>query len=619
MTAAPPQPPDDLPLAALFDPADVGQWQRLVASALVKARRMTPDDDPADAVRRLTSTTYDGIGVRPLYTQDDAIGDETVGVPGQAPFVRGSRASGSGPDGWDVRQRHLDPDPATTHEAVLADLENGVTSLWLNLGQGGLPLGSLAQVLDGVLLDLAPVVLDAGQDTEAAAAEFLALLDGQPGAEGNLGADPIGLRARQGAAEEPDLALLSRLATKAAGTKLRVATVDATIYHDAGASDAQELAASLATGVAYLRALTDAGLDIAEAFTQLEFRYAANADQFLVIAKLRAARRLWARVAEVCGVSDLPSVAQKQHVVTSSAMMTRRDPWVNLLRTTLATFGAGVGGADAVTVQPFDAAIGLPDAFSRRIARNTSSLLVMEAHLARVIDPAGGSWYVEQLTDELARAAWDRFTAIEAEGGMLATLDSGRFAAEVDEVWRERARNLALRKDPLTGVSEFPNLAEPAVVRKPFPTQPRNGLPVHRYAEEYENLRDAADGADQRPQIFLATIGPVAAYTARASFAGNLFQAGGLGTPDSGPGTDPAEIAAAFTASAATVVCLASSDKLYAEHAEPVAAALKQAGAQYVLLAGKPGEYAGVDGYVFLGVDALAVLRDLHRRIGIGS
>jgi methylmalonyl-CoA mutase len=202
---------------------------------------------------------------------------------------------------------------------------------------------------------------------------------------------------------------------------------------------------------------------------------------------------------------------------------------------------------------------------------------------------------------------------------MLAALDSGRFAAEVDEVWQERARNLALRKDPLTGVSEFPNLAEAAVVRKPLPAQPKGGLPVHRYAEEYETLRDAADRADKRPQVFLATIGPVAAHTARASFAANLFQAGGLETPTSGAGTDPEAIAAAFTASGATVACLASSDKLYAEHAGPVAAALKQAGAQHVLLAGKPGEQTGVDDYVFLGVDALAVLRDLHRRIGIGS
>ncbi|GAA3618566.1 methylmalonyl-CoA mutase family protein [Kineosporia mesophila] len=588
---------DDLSLAALFDPAERASWLKLVASALVKAGRMTPDQDPAEAERLLTSFTYDGIGVRPLYTQDDAIGDDVVGVPGRAPFTRGPRITSA--DGWDVRQRHLDPDPAVTHEAVMADLENGVTSLWL----AGMPPGSLKQVLDGVLLDLAPVVLDAGTATRETADEFLALLGDVQPPGGNLGADPIGLRARLGPSYEPDLTELAALARR---SPVPVATVDATIYHDAGASDAQELGASLATGVAYLRALTDAGLDLAQAFDQLEFRYAANADQFLVIAKLRAARRLWSRMAEVCGAGQ--ATGQRQHAVTSSAMMTRRDPWVNLLRTTLAAFGAGVGGAGAVTVQPFDAAIGLPDAFSRRIARNTSSLLVMESHLARVTDPAGGSWYVEQLTDELAQAAWSEFTALEREGGMLAALRKGRFAAEIGEVWQRRARNLALRKDPLTGVSEFPHLGEPEVVRKPLPKQPGGGLPGHRYAEEYEALRDAAGDA----RIFIATIGPVAVHTARASFAANLFQAGGLQTPTG-------EGARGFRESGATVACLASSDKFYAEHAEPVARELKEAGAQYVLLAGKPADHAGVDAYVFAGVDALAVLRDVHRRIGIGS
>ncbi|GAB6901560.1 methylmalonyl-CoA mutase family protein [Kineosporia succinea] len=597
-----PQPPDDLALAALFEPAVAGQWPQLVASALVKARRLDPDDDPARALELLSSTTYDGITVRPLYTADDATTDASVGIPGVSPFVRGT--SRRTPSGWDVRQQHPHhPDPAVTHEAVMADLENGVTSLWLSDPAPG----SLARVLDGVLFDVAPVALDAGRHTEALADELLTVLGDAPDARGNLGADPIGLRARLGA--PADLGVLGRLARR---SPLRAVTVDATGYHDAGGSDAQELGASIATGLAYLRALTDAGLDIGAAFGQLEFRYAANADQFLVIAKLRAARRLWARVAEVCGVSGAEG-GQRQHVVTSSAMMTRRDPWVNLLRTTLAVFGAGAGGADSITVQPFDAAIGRPDAFSRRIARNTSSLLVMESHLARVTDPAGGSWYVERLTDDLANAAWDQFTAIEGQGGMLATLESGRFAAEIDEVWQQRARNLATRHDPLTGVSEFPLLDEISVVREPWPERPpraEGALPVHRYAEEYEALRDAADACPERPRVFLATIGPVAVHTARASFAAGLFQAGGLATPSAADGVS-------FEDSGATVACLASSDKVYAEQAEAVARELKEAGARHVLLAGRPGDYAGVDGYVFTGVDALAVLRDLHRRIGV--
>jgi methylmalonyl-CoA mutase len=648
MTAAPTQQPEDLPLAALFTPATREEWQGLVAVALRKSGRITEDAPIGSVEAALTTQTYDGIGVLPLYTAEDAIAEAAVGVPGLAPFVRGSNAGGSVPGGWDVRQRHADPDPVRTREAVMADLENGVSSIWLAVGdgQGGVPLGSLEQVLGEVYLDLAPVVLDAGTDTEAAANELFALIEGrdvEPGSvRGNLGCDPIGLRARLGSAVTPDLGQLTRLAKACLdkGTGLRAVVVDATGYHDAGGSDAEELGASLATGVAYLRVLTDAGLSLADALGQLEFRYAATADQFLTIAKFRAARRLWARVAEVCaaaqGVSnpalDGASVGQKQHAVTSAAMMTQRDPWVNLLRTTLACFGAGVGGADAVTVQPFDNAIGLPDVFSRRISRNTSSLLVMESHLARVIDPAGGSWYVEKLTDDLAKAAWAWFTEIEKAGGIVEALDAGVVAERIEQTWSRRSDNLAHRRDALTGVSEFPNLDEILPVRPASPVGAVPGpgaLPKRRYAQDYETLRDAADAAAQasgtRPAVFLATIGPVATHTARASFAANLFQAGGLATQTSGSSTDPAEIAAAFTASGAKVACLASSDKLYAEHAVGVAGALTNAGAQVVLLAGtagkRAGEYfeAGINGYIYTGVDALSVLRDVHRQIGIGS
>lgn len=650
MTVAPPQPPEHLPLAALFAPASRAQWQELVATTLRKSRRMSPEAaaDTAEAV--LTITTYDDVQVRPLYTADDELPTDATGSPGVTPFVRGSAPAGANlvdpsaarnaPAGWDVRQRHANPDPDQTREAVKADLENGVTSLWLVVGRGGpggLPLGCLGDVLRDVYLNLAPVVIEAGADTEAAAEEFLDLIAKRgvspDEVRGNLGADPIGLRARTGSHEGGvDLAVVSRLAGRclAEASGLRAVTVDATVYHDAGGSDAEELGASLATGVAYLRALTEGGLSIEEALDQLEFRYAANADQFLTIAKFRAARRLWARVAEVCGAT--PSTGQRQHAVTSSAMMTRRDPWVNLLRTTLACFGAGTGGAGAITVQPFDAALGLPDGFSRRIARNTSSLLMMESHLARVIDPAGGSWYVERLTDDLAEAAWAWFTEIEKAGGIVAALDSGLVERRLEATWQRRVDNLAHRRDALTGISEFPNLAEAPVVRESFPAPEavgRGALPQHRYAEAYEFLRDAADAHAERTgtraPVFLATIGSAAAHTARAGFATNLFNAGGLATPTSGVGLDPAVIAAAFRESGAKVACLASSDKVYAEHAIGVAKALKEAGAGTILLAGSPGkradEYAeaGIGGYIFLGVNALEVLTDIHREAGIAE
>jgi methylmalonyl-CoA mutase len=330
----------------------------------------------------------------------------------------------------------------------------------------------------------------------------------------------------------------------------------------------------------------------------------------------------------VTDAARLARAGQRQHAVTSSAMLSRRDPWVNLLRGTLACFGAGVGGADAVTVQPFDAAIGRPDALARRIARNTSSLLVMESGLARVIDPAGGSWYVESLTQQLAEAAWDWFTEIERAGGIGAALDSGLVARRLAATWDRRAKRLAVREDALTGVSEFPNLGEAPVVRAPLPAAPggdaapSGGLPRHRYPEEYEALRDAADAATEaaggtRPAVLLATLGPVAVHTARAGFAANLFEAGGLATPRSGTSTDPAEVAAAFSASGAAIACIASSDAVYAEAAAPVAAALKAAGARKVWLAGRPGDHPGVDAYVRAGCDALAVLREAHELAGV--
>lgn len=359
------------------------------------------------------------------------------------------------------------------------------------------------------------------------------------------------------------------------------------------------------------------------ALGQLEFRYAADADQFLTIAKFRAARRLWARVAQASGAATDGS-AQRQHAVTSAVMMTSRDPWVNMLRTTVACLAAGVGGADAVSVQPFDSALGLPDAFARRAARNTQSILLEESHLARVIDPAGGSWYVEQLTDELAHAAWAWFQEIERAGGQRAALATGLVGERIAATWAERSKALAKRREPITGVSEFPNLAEQPLVREPAPAAPGGGLPRVRRAEAYEALRDRSDAQlaahGARPLLFLASIGTASAHTARTTFAANLFQAGGIATT-AVEATDPAAFAEAFTASGARVACLCSSDQMYGEHAEAVATALKAAGARRVLLAGRPGEQreallaAGVDEFVFAGGDAVAALTGLMDEI----
>lgn len=549
-----------------FPSASREQWRELVDAVLAKT---------GASFDSLVTRTYDGIELQPLYTLDDALPPYALAPAKQ---------------GWDVRQRHAVPDPV----ALMNDLEGGVTSLWL-----ALPASSLERVLDGVYLDLAPIVLDG--DVEAARA-MLRIYDQAPvladEVRGNLALTPSGSSLdviKQACRQFPSL---------------RTVVVDALPFHDAGGSDSEELGASIALGVSYLRALTDAGLDVAQAFAQLEFRYAATADQFTTIAKLRAARRLWARVAEVSG-ADVPQV---QHAVTSSAMMTRRDPWVNMLRTTVATLAAGLGGADAVTVQPFDAAIGLPDEFARRIARNTQNLLLEESHLGEVIDPAAGSWYVEKLTDELSVAAWAWFQEIERAGGLPSA--RGVVASRIAETWAARSARLADRSDPITGVSEFPNLAEKPVVREPAPELRTDGLPRVRYAQAFEELRDLADAQPERPQVFLATLGPVAAHTARATFAANLFNAGGFATPNAGPTKTADEVAEKFKASGAKIAVVCGSDSSYADLAVPTVEALRAAGAERVLLAGKKSD-AQVDGHVYLGCPALEILNNTFDFLGV--
>ncbi|MEU0332036.1 methylmalonyl-CoA mutase family protein [Streptomyces sp. NPDC006193] len=596
-------PDDGLSLAAEFPDATHEQWQRLIEGVLRKSGKEVSGAAAEDA---LSTTLEDGLRTRPLYTARDGAPDP--GLPGFPPFVRGSRPEGGIAGGWDVRQRHT----ALADGAVLADLENGATSLWLVLGEGGIPVAELGRALEGVHLDLAPVVLDAGRDTAEAAGALLRLYEEKgvdaKAARGNLGADPLGYEARTGAAL--DFAPYASLAARCAETYpgLRALTVDALPYHEAGGSAAQELGASLATGVAYLRELSEARLTVEQAAGQLEFRYAATADQFLTIAKLRAARRLWARVAEVCGAPR--AGAQAQHVVTSPVMMTRRDPWVNMLRTTVATLAAGVGGADSVTVLPFDHALGLPDAFARRIARNTSSILIEESHLARVVDPAGGSWYVERLTDELAQAAWRFFRSIERDGGQAAVLRSGRIRTDLATTWAERSKRLARRREPITGVSEFPLLSEKPVERAPAPEPPSGGLPRVRRDEAFEELRARSDAhlaaTGARPRIFLATLGSPAEHTARAAFAANLFQAGGIEPVTGGR----------FEDSGAAEAVLCSSDARYAEQAEETARSLRAAGARHVFLAGR-GDYSGIDSYVFAGCDAVDVLSATLDRMGV--
>lgn len=609
-------------LAEGFPAATRERWRELVTGVLRKSG--VPEDRLADTPEAVLAThTYDGFDVGPLHTRQSP--EPAPGFPGLAPFVRGYGPGGAVPEGWDVRARHTDADPGVLRRRVHTDLMNGVASLWIAVGGAGLPASKLGAALADVHLDLAPVVLDAGADHADAAT---ALLDAHADAGvpdgriiSHLGVDPLTTAARAG--ERPDVMDPVRFAVERASGRpgLGLVVADGSLVHDAGGSEGQELGWTIAAGTAYLRALHAAGLDVADAARRIEFRLPVNADQFSGIAKLRAVRAMWNQVLSASGVAAQDR-AMRLHAPTSAAMMTRRDPHVNMLRTTVACFAAGVGGADAVTVAPFDSAVGLPEDLARRIARNTQSLLVEEAHLARVVDPAGGSFYVEALTRELYRAGWAFFQEVEAEGGAAEAVEHGLLRERVDAVWTRRRLDLAHRTAPLTGVSEFPDANETALVRDPDPGRPATavpgGFPVRRYARDYEALRDRgdayADETGKRPTVFLATLGPVAAHTARASFAANLLAAGGIAVQEPGPLDGAAAVAEAFAASGHRAAVICSSDAVYAEHAEAVARALRKAGARRVLLAGEPGDArrdAGVDAFAHRGCDAVALLTDL--------
>lgn len=568
---------------AAGDSWDTADWEAQAAAVLRKSGRLGPDDPDAAVWQKLTRRTLDDIAVTPLGRAADLEDRTTDGRPDRV-------------GAWDIRTQVTLDDPRAAHEAGLADLEGGATSLWV-VADDATDRAALATTLADVLLDLAPVVLQPRGDAADLARAFLAHAEERgldPHPQTNLGSDPIGTALRAGVDPQvgDDLATTARLA---ADHGVRGVVVDATVVHDRGASDAQELGYATAVGAAYLRALSDAGLGAAEAAGLIEFRFAATDEQFPTIAKLRAARRLWARVLELSGVAE-DARSQHQHAVTSRPMLSTYDPYVNMLRTTVAAFAAGVGGADAVTVLPFDSPLGRSEAFGRRIARNVSHLLIEESHVAQVTDPAGGAYAVERLTDDLAVAGWAELGRIEETGGAVAALADGSFHSRVEEVVAERDRLVAERKRPITGLSEFPDAGETRLERAPDPLQP----PVRRYGAAFEALRD-----EPRGSVFLASMGTVAAHTARVTFASNLFAAGGIEVTYPGALADVDAVLAAYDGR--PVVCLAGSDAAYAEWGAPLIAALRGAGARHVIVAGRPGDL-DVDDSCAMGVDALAFL-----------
>ena len=616
--------PDNLVLAGDFAAPTYDQWAAEVAKVLNKGRPEGKQLSAEQAVERLRFKTVDGIVVEPIYTIDDAIGE--LGAPASEPFTRGTTVRNGDMDAWDVRALHEDPDPAVTRAAIRTDLERGANSIWLRVDPDAISAADIADDLADVLLELAKIDVSSRTDQQTAADALLAIFEASDKDKSelslNLGLDPIGVAALNGTT--PDLSQLAGYVNRLAEyKKSRAIVVDGTVYHNAGAGDVHEVAWLLASAVEYVRALVEQGVSVDDAFDAINFRVTAAVDELATISRIRALRTAWARVGEVFGV-DPAKRGARQHAVTSWREITRDDPYVNILRGTISTFSAAIGGAEAVTVLPFDTVWGLPNDFSRRLARNTQVVLAEGSNIGRVNDPAGGAWAIESLTNEIAEAAWAEFQAVEAAGGMVAALAAGHVTEVLADLNAKRSKLLASRKLPVTGVSEFPNPTEaPVTDRTARPEAPAYaGLTWTRNSEVFEQLRDAVAGTDAK--VFLACLGTRRDFGGREGFASNYFHIAGLATPNV-ESADIDEVVKAWQASGTPVACLCSSAKVYGSIGVEAAKALKDAGAARVLLAGNIKELGNVDtaglidGTIALGMDVVAGLKDVLNTLGVNK
>ncbi|MEM9738851.1 MAG: methylmalonyl-CoA mutase family protein [Pseudomonadota bacterium] len=649
---------DTLTLSSEFDPSTEADWRASVEKAL-----------KGKGPETLETHGTGGLVIRPLYRETDvASSKDPLGHPGSAPFLRGATAQRDPHLPWDIRQVFTHPEAGTTNGEILRDLERGVSSIELKLdctGEQGVSLCTADDfniALEGVRADIAPIALDHGGGTGTSASALLALWaerqDNAKTARLDFNIDPLGSLARLGLVEGGLDTAFKRLAALNDTLSLRfplahTIRVDARMVREAGGLTGHELGAAIASGIDTLRRLDAVGVPADRTVPRMVFAFSTSANYGLEIAKLRAARMLWARCLEAIGIEPQPMVIQ---ACTANLMLTRYDPWVNMLRATAACFAGGVGGADIVSVSPFNAPLGTPDELGRRVARNTQIIAQEESHLGKVADPAGGAWFTEKLTQDLAEAAWAIFQEIEAEGGYGISLMADAFQARVAEYRAKRRQEIATRQASITGVSEFPLLNEvPAPVAEPSFANPREGIsdtglkamvpgyradggedsegepfwPI-RLSEPFERLRDHAAAREtvtgRCPAIFLATLGPLAEHTARVDYARNFFAAGGIEakaapTPPSSIG----EMVAAWNASGCVLAILCGSDNRYSEEAEAAAKRMKAEGVQRLYLAGKPRAQedawraAGIDSFIHMGVDVVSALELAHAELGIGT
>ena len=686
-----------------FEPPTYGDWYAAAVEAL----------KGASFEKTLTTPSYEGLVLQPLYRREDtehSVQPRTL--PGKAPFLRGSHASGYLHSPWTIAQAIRCPTAESLNTALRTDLEGGLEAVNFvldaptrqgldpdqaaaeDVGRDGVSIasaGDFATIFAGLDLTALPLFLPAG----AAALPLTALLFAslhdhyQPLSDlrGCIENDPLGFLAENGQLPVPVAQAYDEMAALTIGVmdhapRLGSIAIHSSPYADAGANAVQELAYALATGVAYIRALQERGQEISSLAAHMHFFFSVGANFFMETAKLRVARVLWSQVVDVFG-GDIQAQKMNLHVRSTSLNKSSLDPYTNLLRTTLEALAGVIGGTDSLAITAFDETVGQPDEFSRRLARNQHLILRHEVGLTSPIDPAGGAWYIEYLTDWLGRQAWAQFQEIESQGGMLAALQTGMVQSQVAGLAEQRISNVQRRKDVLVGVNMYPDLQEKPLIADLFQDEIRQKrgradgdsmaalqqlssaaqdqlfdtalaaaqagatlgqitqamrvaagegpritrLPAQRLAEDFEDLRRAAMAYGTRtghaPQIFLANLGQ---YRARADFTAAFFEVGGFDVLDNPAFDTPQAAAEAASQSGAPVVAICSTDDQYPQIVPPLVQAIKNIQPEtYVILAGFPEAQveayraAGIDDFIHMRSNCYAINLKVQQQIGVHS
>lgn len=598
--------------------------------------------------KKLVWRTNEGFSVQPMYRREDIADLKTTGsLPGEFPYVRGTRDNNH----WLTRQDILAEDPAEANRQALDVLGKGVNSLGFKVKDPS--KATIETLLKGI--DVKAVELNFNTcprkalDLAKALMEYLTAHNLCEAFRGSINYDPLKRAFRHGAeldakAVAAEAVELLDIVEKAPG--LRCLAVNSEVLNNAGCFIFQELGYALSWGAQWMTLLTEAGVKPSVVANRIKFNMGVSSNYFMELAKFRAARMLWAQIADKYQPIEKADCKMALHATTSRFNQTLYDAHVNLLRSQTEAMSAALAGVDSLTVTPFDTPYKTPDDFSERIARNQQFLLKEESHLDKVADPAGGSYYVETLTVSLAREAWKLFLDVEEKGGFFACINSGDVQRAVNESAAKRHNDMARRKEILLGSNQFPNFNEFAADKiqagssaaveeddvKGTPqaahcccgggdhcaTDAERALNTRRLASDFELLRLSTEAASNRPKVFMLTIGNLAMRLARAQFSSNFFGCAGYEIIDNiGFDTVEAGIKAAMEKEA-DIVVLCSSDDEYATFA-PEAFKLLDGRAEFVM-AGAPActddlKALGINNFIHVKSDVLRTLQDFNARL----